>query len=677
MNGLLSKSGEDLTITRKLEDGTSMTVKSPNGSSMNLQGLLDKMVEGPVTQQSSAQGYNGGGVIGGPYIGPTEDNVPISANPGEYVVNVPATEKYKPLLEQINQEGRMMLEEGGYIDQAKPMGYNIGGWISNLFKPDENSVIGQNLKPAHIRANPPGYGAGPEGQAIDATPPGFGAGPEGQAVGATPPGFGAAPTVDATPPGYGAQPTAPFQGQFNDANQPVYNLPDGSTTTNIEDLLVGNDQPVEEPEVQPEEAAEKFAAVNEVISTADETQIDNAVVNAGGDEELAKEFAEVVGPAKGVESYLANLDMQIDKQQNKRKKARLLAFGVSLLGGSSMAQAMQSANQTPFFDEEELDQMLAQRGDVMNRIGTDYLNSQGIHSSSVQDHILKAEYDRANPSASASSASGKVYENPYSFYNEAGDRKVARIRKDGTGYVDADNNIIDTNEWTLSGSFDVDEDIRKESEKALVSYDTKAAEALETARSLEDSADLTISTVSDNIEGLSDPLSRTKLGRTLARNFNLNISGSASDQAVIDKLSTELNSQSASIVGLMRSKGVTFGAMSEAEWKKIDAQVGDLEGSLGGIVAAQTNLKAAGHSIRAQMDAYADWRDDPKNRGKSLLNFQRSYHHSDAHKAAKLEALAISQRGLAEGQKINAKAKGGSEATVDGQEVDDILSKYN
>ena len=40
-------------------------------------------------------------------------------------------------------------------------GYNWGGWISSLFQPDENSVIGQNLNPAHIRAVPPGYGAEP------------------------------------------------------------------------------------------------------------------------------------------------------------------------------------------------------------------------------------------------------------------------------------------------------------------------------------------------------------------------------------------------------------------------------------------------------------------------------------------------------------------------------------
>ena len=114
MPGLLSKKGEDLTITRKLPDGTTMTVKSPNGSMMEMSGLLGRMVEGPVNAQSSMMGYEGGGMIGGRYMGPVEDNVPISANPGEYVVNVPATMKYGGLLEQINNEGRQMLARGGY-----------------------------------------------------------------------------------------------------------------------------------------------------------------------------------------------------------------------------------------------------------------------------------------------------------------------------------------------------------------------------------------------------------------------------------------------------------------------------------------------------------------------------------------------------------------------------------
>ena len=114
MDGLFTKAGEDLTITRKLGDGTTMTIKSPNGSRLEMSGLLSRMVDGPVTSQSSNEGYQGGGMIGGNYYGPTHDNVPINANPGEFVLNVPASQnpQFKPVIEQMNNWGRQQLANG-------------------------------------------------------------------------------------------------------------------------------------------------------------------------------------------------------------------------------------------------------------------------------------------------------------------------------------------------------------------------------------------------------------------------------------------------------------------------------------------------------------------------------------------------------------------------------------
>ena len=132
MPGLLSNRNEDITITRKLADGTSMTIKSPNGSQMEMSGLLGKMIEGPVNTMSSRQGYQGGGLIGGAYHGPTHDNVPISANPGEFVMNVPASQnpQFRPVIEQMNQWGRKQLAMGGYTNSVMPMGYNQGGAVA-------------------------------------------------------------------------------------------------------------------------------------------------------------------------------------------------------------------------------------------------------------------------------------------------------------------------------------------------------------------------------------------------------------------------------------------------------------------------------------------------------------------------------------------------------------------
>ena len=106
-----TRKDQDITITKKLEDGSSMTYKSPNGSQTDMESILGGMVEGYSPT-------------------PVADNVPANLTAGEFVINQPAAQKYKPLLEKINQEGRIMLQQGGYIAQAKPMGYAEGGMVT-------------------------------------------------------------------------------------------------------------------------------------------------------------------------------------------------------------------------------------------------------------------------------------------------------------------------------------------------------------------------------------------------------------------------------------------------------------------------------------------------------------------------------------------------------------------
>ena len=47
MPGLLDKIDEDITITRKLGNGSSVTMKSPKGSQTDMAGILGGMVGGP------------------------------------------------------------------------------------------------------------------------------------------------------------------------------------------------------------------------------------------------------------------------------------------------------------------------------------------------------------------------------------------------------------------------------------------------------------------------------------------------------------------------------------------------------------------------------------------------------------------------------------------------------
>ena len=109
MPGLLDRKNEDVTITRKMPNGASVTYKSPQDSQMDLNGILGGMVEGYTPT-------------------PVSDNKQIMVTPGEYVVNHPAAQKYKGLLEKINNEGRQMLARGGWT-QPRHMkrGYAEGG----------------------------------------------------------------------------------------------------------------------------------------------------------------------------------------------------------------------------------------------------------------------------------------------------------------------------------------------------------------------------------------------------------------------------------------------------------------------------------------------------------------------------------------------------------------------
>ena len=153
---------------------------------------------------------------------------------------------------------------------------------------------------------------------------------------------------------------------------------DGSTNTKLGEGTVPND----------------FA-----IKSTSKKDIEAEIIGKGGDESLAKDMGEVVGPAKGVQSYLANLEKQIDKQKNKRRKARLLAFGLALMGGESMATALSAANQTPFFDDEELNLMLDRRKDLIKGMHATYLESQGVWTPEVQEYkdgLLSTEKKEAD-----------------------------------------------------------------------------------------------------------------------------------------------------------------------------------------------------------------------------------------------------------------------------------------
>ena len=137
MPGLLDKKGQDMTITIKKPNGASVTYKSPEGSQVEMDGILGGMVEGATPT-------------------PVSDNTMIRVTPGEYVVNQPAAQKYKGLLNQINDEGKQMLAMGGWTK-----GYANGGIVGSANMANESiSQAMQNIEAAKSAIGGEGGSAG-------------------------------------------------------------------------------------------------------------------------------------------------------------------------------------------------------------------------------------------------------------------------------------------------------------------------------------------------------------------------------------------------------------------------------------------------------------------------------------------------------------------------------------
>ena len=120
MRGILDKMDEDISITRKLGNGSSVTYKSPKGSQIDMSGILGGMVQGIAPT-------------------PVADNKQINVTPGEFVVNQPAAQKYKGILERINNEGRQMLAQGGWTGKKN---YFDGG---SIYSEEQFNVVQEDL----------------------------------------------------------------------------------------------------------------------------------------------------------------------------------------------------------------------------------------------------------------------------------------------------------------------------------------------------------------------------------------------------------------------------------------------------------------------------------------------------------------------------------------------------
>ena len=335
---ITDRKNEDVTVTRKLGNGSSVTYKSPQGSQMSLDHILNGM----------SDNYQMGGAVRGYAPSPVADNMKINVTPGEYVMNQPATMKYKPVLDQMNQDGRQMLAQGGWVDQAKPMGYARGGGVGAVkywdpmqmkyvwgTKEQAAQAASQSSLPQVAPTQPPVRGnkiRWDNGQAVPFD--------ENEVV---------TPTGDVVPE------------STPEVTTPDITIPDS----------VG-------PEGNPEQGTKQSVLPHDdVIHSVTPKQVEVKIGNKT-DVKLKKSASKLIGDATGVASLLANLQTAIDKETNKRDGMKLMTFGLSMLAGEGIDSSIDAANSVGSFNKEKLDALWDQRNEIQDRVTEKTLTEVGF-----------------------------------------------------------------------------------------------------------------------------------------------------------------------------------------------------------------------------------------------------------------------------------------------------------
>ncbi len=245
------------------------------------------------------------------------DTVPAMLTAGEYVLNKEAAQMYAPHVEAMNQHGlqqrhaenaQVAANMGGAIPMPMPasmMGapvqhLNIGGWLSSLFQASPQSVIGQQQQQQQLiddEEEKRRLAAQREQQeALNYIPPnsyglaspstvseysGAGAG-RGMYPGGANPLPSEVPMPAAIPhpnPAALNAPQAPqFANAFDQNNKPLYELPDGTLTSDFNKTLTGQDYE-QEAVNQAKDMIDPGAAIAAVNPISDEGLLHNSSHN--------------------------------------------------------------------------------------------------------------------------------------------------------------------------------------------------------------------------------------------------------------------------------------------------------------------------------------------------------------------------------------------------------------
>ena len=342
--GLLDKTDQDMKITIKKPNGASVTYHSPEGSQVEMMGILGGMVEGPD-------------------MGPTADNVMARLTPGEFVVNRPAAMKYGGVLRQINDEGKQMLHANGYAGGGM-VGYQTGGMVEDeaglreqavanlkqgrgliggLFNPSEIEIVEEMNRLRQVRST---NAATPAPEVV------------------------AEPVATPVEPEVVAEPVASRGRNANPRGAPVEPVAP----------VVEPEVPVVEPEAPA--AADPLLETGTAPAVTDDRATDENIAADNGmgtkrdlegktDQETVDKAAEVVGKstdrASALENLLKETEGNIRTLEDKRKSVKLLALGISLLGGKGSTQAAQIANEIAGQDAERIEELYETRSAIIDK----------------------------------------------------------------------------------------------------------------------------------------------------------------------------------------------------------------------------------------------------------------------------------------------------------------------
>ena len=260
--------------------------------------------------------------------------------------------------------------------------------------------------------------------------------------------------------------------------------------------------------------------------------------------------------------------------------------------------------------------------------------------------------------------------------------KVSLVYKNGstdTKFYDGSNNEVQAIPpgARLSTETNIGEGQAKRWEAEVLKVERDNTNGVAAASSLADKAKRVQDLIVNDAADLGTPATREPFIRKISRLALGGLSDlgvgtyNEGDQTDISRLEQILESQAVDVLTQMKAKGATFGAMSNAEWEKIQNQIGTVEDTLGGIYARQAAFIAQADMLIDGVNAFNNW--TTKQRTENNYNeypstFKAAYARSPERKASLDKANSLIDAAVIKGRSINSGPEGNDskDKTVEG-----------